>query len=84
MSRSLTDDSCSSFLYIVFAVSDFFFPFLVVSWQLWDLNMDSGPVATFQVHEYLRPKVKVSRFGDFDLIYKVSIENVMDIFWSEV
>ncbi|AQK59690.1 Serine/threonine protein phosphatase 2A 55 kDa regulatory subunit B beta isoform [Zea mays] len=25
--------------------------------QLWDLNMDSGPVATFQVHEYLRPKL---------------------------
>lgn len=25
--------------------------------QLWDINMDSGPVATFQVHEYLRPKV---------------------------
>lgn len=26
--------------------------------QLWDINMDSGPVATFQVHEYLRPKVR--------------------------
>ncbi|KAG8051434.1 hypothetical protein GUJ93_ZPchr0001g30145 [Zizania palustris] len=25
--------------------------------KLWDINMDSGPVATFQVHEYLRPKV---------------------------
>ena len=25
--------------------------------QLWDINMDSGPVATFQVHENLRPKV---------------------------
>uniref|UniRef100_A0A6V7QQZ2 Serine/threonine-protein phosphatase 2A 55 kDa regulatory subunit B n=1 Tax=Ananas comosus var. bracteatus TaxID=296719 RepID=A0A6V7QQZ2_ANACO len=25
--------------------------------KLWDLNMDSGPVATFQVHEYLRPKL---------------------------
>ncbi|XP_042036488.1 serine/threonine protein phosphatase 2A 55 kDa regulatory subunit B beta isoform-like isoform X2 [Salvia splendens] len=24
---------------------------------LWDVNMDSGPVATFQVHEYLRPKL---------------------------
>ncbi|KAH9664840.1 serine/threonine protein phosphatase 2A 55 kDa regulatory subunit B beta isoform [Citrus sinensis] len=24
---------------------------------LWDINMDSGPVATFQVHEYLRPKL---------------------------
>ncbi|CAN6582739.1 unnamed protein product [Malus baccata var. baccata] len=23
--------------------------------KLWDINMDSGPVATFQVHEYLRP-----------------------------
>ncbi|KAM3227523.1 hypothetical protein ACQJBY_059348 [Aegilops geniculata] len=25
--------------------------------KLWDLNMDSGPVATFQVHEHLRPKL---------------------------
>ncbi|KAK6911952.1 WD40 repeat [Dillenia turbinata] len=25
--------------------------------QLWDINMDSGPVATFRVHEYLRPKL---------------------------
>ncbi|XP_024315072.1 serine/threonine protein phosphatase 2A 55 kDa regulatory subunit B alpha isoform isoform X3 [Brachypodium distachyon] len=25
--------------------------------KLWDVNMDSGPVATFQVHEYLRPKL---------------------------
>lgn len=25
--------------------------------QLWDINMDAGPVATFQVHEHLRPKV---------------------------
>lgn len=25
--------------------------------KLWDINMDSGPVATFQVHEYLRPKL---------------------------
>ncbi|GFZ04245.1 protein phosphatase 2A, regulatory subunit PR55 [Actinidia rufa] len=25
--------------------------------MLWDINMDSGPVATFQVHEYLRPKL---------------------------
>ncbi|KAK4769056.1 hypothetical protein SAY86_027206 [Trapa natans] len=24
--------------------------------KLWDINMDSGPVATFQVHEYLRRK----------------------------
>lgn len=27
--------------------------------QLWDINMDSGPVETFQVHEYLRPKVRL-------------------------
>lgn len=27
--------------------------------QLWDINMDSGPVSTFQVHEYLRPKVSL-------------------------
>ncbi|CAN4115404.1 unnamed protein product [Withania somnifera] len=25
--------------------------------KLWDMNMDSGPVSTFQVHEYLRPKL---------------------------
>ncbi|KAK9101254.1 hypothetical protein Scep_024684 [Stephania cephalantha] len=25
--------------------------------KLWDINMDSGPVATFPVHEYLRPKL---------------------------
>ncbi|XP_052151981.1 serine/threonine protein phosphatase 2A 55 kDa regulatory subunit B beta isoform-like [Oryza glaberrima] len=25
--------------------------------KLWDINMNSGPVATFQVHEYLRPKL---------------------------
>ncbi|XAR49955.1 hypothetical protein NMG60_11004143 [Bertholletia excelsa] len=25
--------------------------------KLWDINMDSGPVATFQVHEFLRPKL---------------------------
>ncbi|KAK4794374.1 hypothetical protein SAY86_012368 [Trapa natans] len=27
--------------------------------KLWDINMDSGPVATFQVHEYLKPKLGV-------------------------
>lgn len=25
--------------------------------KLWDINMDSAPVATFQVHDYLRPKL---------------------------
>ncbi|GFZ08134.1 protein phosphatase 2A, regulatory subunit PR55 [Actinidia rufa] len=25
--------------------------------KLWDINMDSGPVSTFQVQEYLRPKL---------------------------
>ncbi|KAL8113743.1 serine/threonine protein phosphatase 2A 55 kDa regulatory subunit B beta isoform-like isoform X2 [Apium graveolens] len=25
--------------------------------KLWDINMDSGPVSTFHVHEYLRPKL---------------------------
>ncbi|KAM0876477.1 hypothetical protein ACQ4PT_036161 [Festuca glaucescens] len=25
--------------------------------KLWDLNMDSGPVSTFQVHEHLRPRL---------------------------
>lgn len=25
--------------------------------KLWDINMNTGPVASFQVHEYLRPKL---------------------------
>ncbi|GAA0160224.1 protein phosphatase [Lithospermum erythrorhizon] len=25
--------------------------------KLWDINMDSGPVSTYQVHEHLRPKL---------------------------
>ncbi|XP_033131371.1 serine/threonine protein phosphatase 2A 55 kDa regulatory subunit B alpha isoform isoform X2 [Brassica rapa] len=25
--------------------------------KLWDINMDSGPVVTFQVHEHLKPKL---------------------------
>ncbi|URD97096.1 serine threonine protein phosphatase 2A 55 kDa regulatory subunit [Musa troglodytarum] len=25
--------------------------------KLWDINMESAPVATFQIHEYLRPKL---------------------------
>ncbi|KAL0799728.1 hypothetical protein Bca101_054903 [Brassica carinata] len=25
--------------------------------KLWDINMDSGPVASYQVHEHLRPKL---------------------------
>ncbi|KAK1358371.1 Serine/threonine-protein phosphatase 2A 55 kDa regulatory subunit B [Heracleum sosnowskyi] len=25
--------------------------------KLWDINMDSGPVSTFKVHEYLRPEL---------------------------
>ncbi|CAI8608033.1 unnamed protein product [Vicia faba] len=28
-----------------------------MSLKLWDINMDSGPVSTFRVHEYLRPKL---------------------------
>ncbi|CAH9132232.1 unnamed protein product [Cuscuta epithymum] len=28
-----------------------------MSLKLWDVNMNSGPVATFQVHEHLRPKL---------------------------
>ena len=35
----------------------------MLSFQLWDINMDSGPVATFQVHEYLRPKVRFEVHG---------------------
>ncbi|CDY46545.1 BnaA08g01840D [Brassica napus] len=28
-----------------------------VTLKLWDINMDSGPVSTFQVHEHLKPKL---------------------------
>ncbi|KAF0906676.1 hypothetical protein E2562_012250, partial [Oryza meyeriana var. granulata] len=31
--------------------------------QLWDLNMDSGLVSTFQVHEHLRLKHRSDHFG---------------------
>ncbi|OAY80046.1 Serine/threonine protein phosphatase 2A 55 kDa regulatory subunit B beta isoform, partial [Ananas comosus] len=31
--------------------------------KLWDINMDSGPVATFSVHEYLRPMVRLESPG---------------------
>lgn len=27
--------------------------------QLWDMHMDSGPVATIKIHENLRPKVRM-------------------------
>ena len=34
--------------------------------------MDSGPVATFQVHDYLRPKVTIS----FNEAFMLSIDNL--------
>ncbi|PON35739.1 Protein phosphatase 2A regulatory subunit PR [Parasponia andersonii] len=43
--------------YISSAVWIWFLTGLLFGGQLWDINMDSGPVATFQVHEYLRPKL---------------------------
>ncbi|CAJ2663424.1 unnamed protein product [Trifolium pratense] len=32
-----------------------------MSLKLWDINGDSGPVSTFRVHEYLRPKQSIPR-----------------------
>ncbi|XP_010915316.2 serine/threonine protein phosphatase 2A 55 kDa regulatory subunit B beta isoform isoform X1 [Elaeis guineensis] len=43
--------------------------------KLWDINMDSGPVATFQVHEYLRPKL-------CDLYENDSIFDKFECCWS--
>jgi len=48
----------SSFWYLL--------PFL--TFQLWDINMDSGPVASYQVHEHLRPRVRASFCGIFYLL----------------
>lgn len=30
---------------------------LLLQPQLWDLRMETSPVLTFKIHEYLRPKV---------------------------
>ncbi|CAL9195399.1 unnamed protein product [Musa hybrid cultivar] len=37
--------------------------------KLWDINMESGPVATFQVHEYLRPKASLCDLYENDSIF---------------
>lgn len=34
--------------------------------QLWDVNMDSGPLATYPVHESLRGKVCGAQTGSGD------------------
>lgn len=48
---------CYSYCLIIQILESDFFIYLFFSFQLWDINMDSGPVATFQVHEHLRPRV---------------------------
>ncbi|CAL5327859.1 unnamed protein product [Camellia sinensis] len=45
---------------------------------LWDINMDSGPVSTFQVHEYLRPKCCLS--GDGLRVATGSYSNLFRVF----
>ena len=42
--------------------------------QLWDVNMEAAPVATFKVHEYLRPKVLIVTIGQ-----KLSFDS---LFWT--
>jgi hypothetical protein len=39
--------------------------------------MDSGPVATFQVHEYLRPKVKFRNLNDGKNVNVKTCHNLM-------
>ncbi|KAG6490115.1 hypothetical protein ZIOFF_051398 [Zingiber officinale] len=46
--------------------------------KLWDINMDSTPVATFQVHEYLRPKCCLS--GDGFRVATGSYSNLFRVF----
>ncbi|OAY84800.1 Serine/threonine protein phosphatase 2A 55 kDa regulatory subunit B beta isoform, partial [Ananas comosus] len=41
--------------------------------KLWDINMDSGPVATFSVHEYLRPMWRWTKNSNRLLLVFVSI-----------
>ncbi|GER38507.1 serine/threonine-protein phosphatase 2A 55 kDaregulatory subunit B [Striga asiatica] len=36
--------------------------------KLWDMNMDAGPVATFRIHDNLRPKVRSSIIGNRDIL----------------
>ncbi|KAL8137042.1 hypothetical protein V2J09_003043 [Rumex salicifolius] len=60
-----TPGSRSFFTEIIASVSDIKFAregryFLsrdYMTLKLWDINMDAGPVSTFQVHEHLRPKL---------------------------
>ncbi|KAM7254402.1 hypothetical protein ACFE04_003782 [Oxalis oulophora] len=60
-----TPGSRSFFTEIIASVSDIKFArdgrYIVsrdyMTLKLWDINMDSGPVSTFQVHEHLRPRL---------------------------
>ncbi|PWA84879.1 protein phosphatase 2A regulatory subunit PR55 [Artemisia annua] len=64
--------------------------------KLWDINMDSGPVSTFQVHEYLRPrlcdlyendsifdKFECCLSGDGDRVATGSYSNLFRVFGSD-
>ncbi|KAM7253611.1 hypothetical protein ACFE04_021765 [Oxalis oulophora] len=63
-----TPGSRSFFTEIIASVSDIKFArdgrYIVsrdyMTLKLWDINMDSGPVSNFQVHEHLRPRMVLS------------------------
>ncbi|KAJ9549392.1 hypothetical protein OSB04_021935 [Centaurea solstitialis] len=48
--------------------------------KLWDINMGSGPVATFQVHEHLRPKFECCLSGDGQRVATGSYSNTFRVF----
>ncbi|KAH7431333.1 hypothetical protein KP509_08G043200 [Ceratopteris richardii] len=65
--------------------------------KLWDLNMGSAPVATFKVHEYLRPKLcdlyekdaifdkfECSLSGDGSRVATGSYSNLFRVFGTQV
>lgn len=46
--------------------------------------MDSGPVSTFQVHEYLRPKVKYSIMNHFILELSTNVVELIELYPDDV
>ncbi|RZC25266.1 Serine/threonine protein phosphatase 2A 55 kDa regulatory subunit B beta isoform [Glycine soja] len=52
----------------------------ILSRDLWDINMDSCPVATFEVHEYLRPKYECFLSGDRLCVATGSYSNLFRVF----
>lgn len=48
---------------LVFLICWLLLPYL----QLWDLHMESSPIVSFKIHEFLRPKVINSLISFFHL-----------------